>query len=321
MTNVIGGFQVVLGTDEDDELTGGPAREVFYGLAGDDTLTNETFEGESYFVGGTGDDSYVVSPDSFTIIHETGNDDDDEFVDSITIGAGEPTVATVDGRHLLFNYEQTGTAILFVDWQIPRNQIETFFLYDGVGLVGISYEEFSTQVPTLGGFVGDVSLEGLGLIEDLEDGIELLIEAVGTGSLPGGSTLEEAETVALLYEAGLDRDGSIDFGGLNFWIDEGEGGLSFRNMAEAFLVSEEFEAKFGVAADLTPDAYVALLYDNVLDREGDLGGVMFWTGVVSAPGADRAQVLLDFAVSVENTEGSNFLDGLTEIAPGVWDIV
>ncbi|MEO1458129.1 MAG: DUF4214 domain-containing protein, partial [Pseudomonadota bacterium] len=238
MTDVIGGFDVVLGTSGADSFDGSASREVFFGLAGDDRFSNTSFEGESYFVGGTGDDTYVASPDSFTIVHETGGDGGDEFVDSIVTGAGDPLVATVDGRHLLFNYVQTGTAILFVDWEQPENQIEIFRLYDGSGLVGITFEELRDQIEDLPGFVGDVGLESLGLVEDLEDGIELLVEAVDTETLPGGLTTEEAQTVALLYEAGLGR--AAEFDGLNFWIDQRENGLDDLGLAELFVQSEEF---------------------------------------------------------------------------------
>lgn len=319
MTNVIGGFDVVLGTNGPDGLTGGPGREIFFGLGGNDTLTNDTFAGESYFVGGTGNDSYVVSPNSFTVIHETGNSPDDEFVDSITVGAGDATVAIVDGRHLIFNYAQTGTAVMFVDWELPANRIETFRLYDGTGLLGITFDEFRDQVDDLNGFIGDVSFADLGLVAPLADGIDFAIQAVSTGSLPGGVNLEGAETVAVLYEAALDRDGMVDFGGLNFWIDRNEAGLSFRDMAQRFLESGEFESKFGPASSISNSDFVDLLYDNVLGRAGDEGGLEFWNAAAAREGADRAQLMLNFALSTENLGDTGFLDGLAEIAPGVWD--
>ncbi|MEO1723174.1 MAG: DUF4214 domain-containing protein [Pseudomonadota bacterium] len=321
MTRVIGGFDVVLGDSGANDYAGSDAREVFYGLGGDDTLTNDTPLGESYLVGGRGDDSYVVSPNSFTIVHENGNDGDDEFIDSISVGAGDATVAFVDGRHLIFNYAQTGTAVLFVDWEQPANRIETFRLYDGVGLFGISFEEFRDQVTELNGFIGNVTFDDLGLVADLDSGIRTVIEAVSAGSLPGGVDEDGAATVGVLYEAALDRDGEVDFGGLNFWIDRREAGLSFRDMSQQFLESAEFERKFGPADALSDMAFVDLLYDNVLGRRGDDGGLEFWNARVSEPGADRAQVMLNFALSNENLGDTGFLDGLAEIAPGVWDFV
>ncbi len=131
----------------------------------------------------------------------------------------------------------------------------------------------------------------------------------------------EVREVALLYEAGLDRDGNIDKAGLNFWIDQREAGLSMTDMAFFFLESAEFVDKFGPVEALSGEDYIDLLYDNVLDREGDAAGIAFWNEIAARPGVDRAQILLSFAVSVENGEGSQFLTGLTEITPGLWDFV
>ncbi|MEO0624995.1 MAG: DUF4214 domain-containing protein [Pseudomonadota bacterium] len=317
MTNEIGGFNVVRGTSGQDALVGTAEREVFFGEAGPDRLTNTTFEGESYLVGGTGNDIYQVSPDSFTIVHEIGNDPDDEYIDSVVIGAGDPVVAIVDDRHLLFNYPQSGTAVFLIDWEEPENQIETFRLYDGVGLVGISFDELQSQVSTLPGFIGNVTLESLGLVEDLEDGIELLIEAVDTNSLPGGLTVEEAQTVALLYEAGLGRAADAD--GLNFWIDQREASFTERDLAEAFVSSAEFEAQVGDPDGLSNRQLVEALYQNVLERDGDEGGVDFWTGVANSPGVETADLLLAFSASDENRNAADNLDQLQEVIPGFWD--
>jgi len=129
----------------------------------------------------------------------------------------------------------------------------------------------------------------------------------------------EVREVALLYEAGLDRDGNIDKAGLNFWVDQREAGLSMTDMAFFFLESAEFVDKFGPVEALSGEDYIDLLYDNVLDREGDAAGITFWNEIAARPGVDRAQILLSFAVSVENGEGSQFLTELTEITPGLWD--
>ncbi len=143
-----------------------------------------------------------------------------------------------------------------------------------------------------------------------------LAEAIGAGLAP-----EEAERVALLYEAALDRDGEIDAGGLNFWIDAREHGLSERALAEAFLGSGEFAAAFGAPETVSDRALVEQLYENVLDREGEGDGVDFWTAALGQEGFARRDLLLAFAESPENREGAAFLDGLEEIAPGVWDIL
>lgn len=158
-----------------------------------------------------------------------------------------------------------------------------------------------------------------------------------------GLSLEEAQTVALLYEAGLDRNGNIDLPGLNFWIDQREAGLSVLGLAAFFLDSDEFqasaEALLADGTDLTDanvrdgsvfsnEDYVVLLYENVLDREFDVPGRDFWLSVLETFDANpnqsataRERLLLAFAESDENRNGSPVVDTLAEVSPGEWDFV
>jgi hypothetical protein len=136
----------------------------------------------------------------------------------------------------------------------------------------------------------------------------------------------DVRTVALLYEAGLNRDGNIDAPGLNFWIDARESGFSARQVANAFLRSPEFEAAFGDPLDtaderfLDDTALVEQLYRNVLNREGEAGGVDFWVAALEGPLFDRPAVLLAFANSPENLAGSPFVNDMAETAPGFWEV-
>ncbi len=140
----------------------------------------------------------------------------------------------------------------------------------------------------------------------------------------GRITPNQAQQVAYLYEAGLDRDGNIDLPGLNFWIDRREEGLSERALSDAFLRSPEFNDSFGEPFDtgapdyLDDEALVIALYENVLDREFDQPGLDFWLGVLQQPNVDRADLLLAFAASDENVGGSPFVETLIEAEPGEW---
>jgi hypothetical protein len=164
---------------------------------------------------------------------------------------------------------------------------------------------------------------------DLDGGVPIGIDDPADGgdnATGAGLSPEEARLVAYLYEAGLDRDGAIDAGGLNYWIDQREAGLSERGLALEFLRSDEFEAAFGepLEADdpayLDDAAFVAALYENVLDREADAGGRAYWLGRLGAPGVDRADLLLEFARSPENVAGSPEVATLAQVEPGVWDL-
>ncbi len=141
------------------------------------------------------------------------------------------------------------------------------------------------------------------------------------GRIGDGIGQDEAELVAFLYEAGLNRNGAIDPPGLNFWIDQREGGASFRQIAIAFTEATEFREIFGAPDELTDEGYVEQLYRNVLDREGEEAGVVFWTGELAEGRLDRADVLLAFARSIENTDVPSEIERLVEVAPGLWDFL
>ncbi|MGF1447321.1 MAG: DUF4214 domain-containing protein [Pikeienuella sp.] len=142
-------------------------------------------------------------------------------------------------------------------------------------------------------------------------------EVLNIAGLGRGLSVDDAQTVAYLYEAALNRDGNIDLDGLNFWIDAREGGFTELQVAEAFLDNPEFTEAFGPIDSLSDLELVEQLYRNVLDREGEQDGIDFWTGVLG-DGASRAFVVLSFAESPENVEGSPFVLGLFEEIRGEW---
>ena len=152
------------------------------------------------------------------------------------------------------------------------------------------------------------------------------LELSSDGSFRGceigaGLSPEDAQLIALIYEAGLDRDGDIDLGGLNFWIDSREDGVPFERIAENFLDSPEFESSFGAPEDLSDRELVEQLYLNVLDRDGEEAGVDFWTGELDRTDVSRGDLLVAFADSPENRLGSPFVEDLAEVSPGEWDFV
>ncbi len=181
---------------------------------------------------------------------------------------------------------------------------------------------------------------GIPLDGDPDRMIDVIVAADFIGL---GLSVEEAQAVAYLYEAGLNRNGDIDLPGLNFWIDQREAGLGKRGLAGEFLDADEFQAKaeafLGDGRDLTDDnvrdesfftddEYVTLLYENVLNREIDQGGFDYWTGVLDDLDANpnlaaqsREILLISFAESPENVANSAFVETLAEVLPGEWAFV
>ncbi|MGF1445934.1 MAG: DUF4214 domain-containing protein [Pikeienuella sp.] len=162
----------------------------------------------------------------------------------------------------------------------------------------------------------------------------------GVFLLPGDDAArkDRVETIGRLYEGALDRDGQIDEGGLNFWVDRtAEAGFSDVDLAKIFTSAPEFVARFGDAGidALTPGAYVDLLYDTFLDRPADAEGRAFWVSIVDqidddgfaplgisaeAPLVDkRAAFLIFFSESEENQVNLAFLSEISETSSGIWE--
>lgn len=115
--------------------------------------------------------------------------------------------------------------------------------------------------------------------------------------LSGGLWVQDpdAAAVARLYDAALDR--RPDGGGLATWSARLDAGASLRDVAAQFIASPEFQARYG---GLDAAGFVRAMYQNVLDRPGDEGGVAYWAGLLDAGRADRAGVLAAFSETQEH---------------------
>lgn len=97
-----------------------------------------------------------------------------------------------------------------------------------------------------------------------------------------------------LYEAVLDR--TAEDAGLGYWISSMEKGTTLHEVAADFLKQPEFVSLYG--SNPTDQEFIYKLYENVLDREPDTGGLLYWSQMIGQIG--RAQILIDFAESPEN---------------------
>ena len=107
-----------------------------------------------------------------------------------------------------------------------------------------------------------------------------------------------------LYTAAFDR--MPDQGGLGYWLHTAELGVSLGDIARSFIASKEFSDLYGTRSD--DSNFVDLLYQNVLHRDGESGGVAYWMDQLSQ-GADRGDVLAAFSESAENQEQAVALIG------------
>ncbi|OEZ56299.1 DUF4214 domain-containing protein [Duganella sp. HH105] len=98
-----------------------------------------------------------------------------------------------------------------------------------------------------------------------------------------------------LYQAAFNR--APDVGGVGYWINVLDRGVSLKTVASGFIDSQEFRTLYGTAP--TDQAFVTNLYNNVLHRAPDAGGSSFWMDRLH-DGVSREDVLIGFSESVEN---------------------
>lgn len=137
-------------------------------------------------------------------------------------------------------------------------------------------------------------------------GNNLLNDEGGAIEEPDNATqIDQSGQVYRLYGATLGR--GPDAGGFTGWLNGlSSGSLQLEQVAGAFVNSPEFQNTYG-ALDNT--AFVNLLYENVLGRAADAGGLQNWLDAL-ADGRTREQVVLGFSESAEYRR--NTVEGLDD---------
>ena len=110
------------------------------------------------------------------------------------------------------------------------------------------------------------------------------------------ASTQTAGEAYLLYQAAFNRH--PDTPGVGYWIATLDAGMNIVTVTQAFINSPEFIGLYG--ANPSVSNYVNLLYQNVLHRAGEAGGVNYWNGQLNNNIFSRAQVLEYFAASPEN---------------------
>jgi hypothetical protein len=110
------------------------------------------------------------------------------------------------------------------------------------------------------------------------------------GDLVFDVTSANAPAAYRLYGGAFAR--TPDEGGFRFWTSTLDTNVSLRDVASQFINSGEFIGHYG--ASLGNAAFVDALYQNVLGRGGDAGGVAHWNRMLDNKFQDRSDVLVEF---------------------------
>jgi hypothetical protein len=200
-------------------------------------------------------------------------------------------------------------------------QVYSFYL-GGAGLAGLSNESFVTilyenvlnRAPDASGLANWVNALNSGadtraqVVIDFTESQEFISDesgAIHQGLWVGNVYAAEA---ARLYDSALGR--LPDLSGLTNWTNSLQGGMSLQTAAADFVASQEFQSRYG-ALDNT--ALVTLLYDNVLHRAPDAGGLAHWVSLLTTGQDTRAQVVVGFSESAEHVGNT-----APHIDQGIW---
>ena len=118
-----------------------------------------------------------------------------------------------------------------------------------------------------------------------------------------------------IYQAAFNR--APDQAGLGFWIGQMDRGTPLLKVAEAFGGSAEFISLYGTS--LPDRAFAQTVYQNVLHRAPDAGGLDFWVQALQN-GASRAEVLVQFSESAENTSALAEIIGSGFFYQTIWPV-
>jgi hypothetical protein len=130
----------------------------------------------------------------------------------------------------------------------------------------------------------------------LLNGVQRVVFTDGAVALDIGKD-QTAGSGYMLYKAAFNR--TPDTSGLGYWISKMDGGMSYNDVAKNFVNSAEFKTAFG-GSNPSVNTLVTKLYNNVLNRTPDAGGLAFWQDKLSTGGWTTADVLGYFSTSAEN---------------------
>ncbi|WP_157928754.1 DUF4214 domain-containing protein [Pararhizobium haloflavum] len=156
---------------------------------------------------------------------------------------------------------------------------------------GRASTEFDVDIGSDSIFLND------GEVIDYMQSVERIEFSDGTLHLDVGVG-ENAGIAYRLYSAALDR--MPDAPGLDFWIEQVDVGVGLDRIGQGFVNSDEFRQNFGDNDSLSNEAFVEVLYENILGRDANSADQDFWVGELEDRGVSRGQVLASISESNEN---------------------
>ncbi|MFG6519423.1 DUF4214 domain-containing protein [Sulfitobacter sp. 1A13496] len=124
------------------------------------------------------------------------------------------------------------------------------------------------------------------------------------------ATTAQVDAIVALYAGYFNR--APDPAGLQFWIDQIDGGREFNTIAADFAASPEATALYPYLTTpdvASPSTFITNVYQNLFNRAPDAEGLQFWTNVLnegSVSVADMIEAIINGAVDAPNATPPTF---------------
>lgn len=264
-----------VGGSGSDIISGNIADNVLLGSTGNDTLRGNG--GHDILAGGTiNNELALVNMNRSALISVVPTINGFDGDDALTGASGNDIFVIASGNDVVDGV--TGNDTLVID----------------TALANLS---FSGTVSNFTISYGTATITALNIdFVATKEGIFTITASGGSMMSPKMSAAQES--ISLVYNAGLDR--KIDPSGLTFWSDTLNNGGTLNELANNIINADEFAKLFGNPQGMDDMTFVQVLYKNVLDREGEAGGLNYWLNTLAGGTNTRADVLVDFSLSAEN---------------------
>ncbi len=319
-----GGNDIVFAQAGNDQVSLGTGNDVAIAGLGNDFVNGNT--GNDDILGGDGQDTIVGGQGLDTLAGEAGNDvliaetQDAEF-DAASASVVRLYKATLDrlpdtnGHTAWTQSVLNGTALTQIASGFV-NSAEFQSVYgttSNAEFVELLYQNVLNRASDSSGaefWQGELG-SGARSREDVVIGFSESQEfqqtmiAEGLAFSRAALQTDWSDDIFRLYQATLSR--TPDIGGFEGWTSALAHGQSLLDVAANFVGSVEFNNVYGALDD---EAFVTLLYNNVLSRAPDSAGAANWAAQLES-GRGREDVVVGFSQSPEFVAN-------TEVAMGTW---
>lgn len=193
------------------------------------------------------------------------------------------------GRAEAYPPAQQAPAIGTRDFGVPKSGVDAS---DGAPLEAtkpVSRLSFGSQPPLPNTAKQVLDPPTLG-IRQVTPGSKAHAEAIAS-TIASNEYRNTVEPLARLYFAFFDR--TADYEGLNYYIDERDGGVSLDSIADEFAGSPEFRLRY---SSLDNAAFIDRMYRNVFDTPPDSAQRAHWIAQLEA-GMSRGEMMVAFSES------------------------